>query len=436
MKQGTLARKNQRSPLPPHHRTASMPTSTRPEPFWNRLNAIALYPFKDAALVTLIVLSLSSLLGLFPGPGGFILGVVVWFAAYRYAFEILVRTAHGQLDPPELTTHTDSGVVWRFFGVWILFLAAIQLVAWIAGPIVAILVMMLLSILMPGAIMSLAIDGDLLHAINPATALEMIRRIGAPYFATFGLLFVFQVSASNAGTLLAAFMPALVAELLVMTTTLWGLFATFHLMGYLVFQYHEVLGFTPAQFGTKPKLRTRDSDLMQAAQNMVADGDVAAAISLLGGEMRERAVPLDAHALYRRLLHSRNDATALLQHAGPYLNVLVLEKKDRLALGLLRESLEADPDFTPLQAEGGHRLAQRACDMGQTKLAIDLWLAMIKHWPREPARVEWALAVAPLLAQRDRLALARAVLERSARGLDDPPQQERIAEALAQLPQS
>ena len=59
---------------------------------------------------------------------------------------------------------------------------------------------------------------------------------------------------------------------------------------------------------------------------------------------------------------------------------------------------------------------------------------MLKRWPRDPAQAEWALAVAPLLAQRDRLALAREVLERCARNLDDATQQARINAALAQLP--
>ena len=421
---------------PPHDRTAPMPPSIQPEPFWNRLNGIALYPFKDAALVTLIVLSVVSVLSLFPGPGGIIFTIVVWFAAYRYAFEILVHTANGQMLPPELTTHTESGVVWRFFGLWILYWVAIQIAAWLAGPIASTLVMLLLTALMPGAIMSLAIDGNLPHAINPATGLEMIRRIGAPYFAAFGLLFVIQVSAENAGGLLARFMPALVAELLVMTTTLWGLFATFHLMGYLVFQYHDVLGFVPEQLGAKPKLRTRDNDLMETVQAHITEGNTDRARALLEEDMRERAVTIDAHELYRKLLKNQDDKAALLKHAIPYLNVLLLEKKDRRALGLLRETLDADPDFTPHQTEDGDRLAQRARDLGQSRLACDLWLAMLKRWPRDPARVDWALSSAELLTQRDLLPLARAVLERSARGLEDEQQQARITEALEQLPAS
>ncbi|HET9047572.1 MAG TPA: hypothetical protein VFN29_01205 [Chiayiivirga sp.] len=407
---------------------------TAPEPFWNRLNAIALYPFRGGALISLIVLGLGSILTLLPSLIGLFFAVVIWFAVYRYCFEILVHTANGQLDAPEVTSHTESGVVWRFILLWLLLLITMIGLGIVLGPVASLVILLAAMVLMPGAVISLAIDGNLVHAINPSTALAIIRRIGAPYFAAVGLLFVFQATASNAGALLARFMPDALAHVLVMITSLWGLFATFHLMGYLVFQYHEALGFVPAQLGPKPKLRTRDSDLIDAVEARVDQDDIGGAIELLRTELRERAITPEAHILYRRLLRSKNDTAALLEHAGPYLNLLLLEKKDPPALALLRESLEMDPDFTPMQAEDGHRLAQRAREVGQAKLAVDLWLAMLKRWPRDPARVEWAIGAAQLLSQRDQIDLARAVLERCADKLDDPEPQARIQAAIGQLP--
>lgn len=410
-----------------------MSTRNQPVPFWNRLGEITRYPFQGAALISLLLYSLLGFLQWLPGIGWF-LNLVVWFAIYRYAFEILLRTANGSMRPPELATYSDSGTVWSFFGLWILYALIFIVSVFVAGPIAGLLVMLVLTLLMPGAIVALAMGDNLLHALNPATALEMIRRIGAPYFAAFGLLFVIQISAANAGGILARFMPWLLAELVVSAATLWGLFATFHLMGYLVFQYHEALGFTPGETSRKPGLRTRDTDLMDTVHEQVADGDIEAAIARLQEDMRVRAVPIETHVLYRKLLRSRNDTTALVEHAGLYLNLLLLEKKDAQALALVNETLAIDPDFTPLQASDGHRLAQRALGLGQSKLACDLWTALLKRWPRDPDRVDWAVAVAPLLAQRNRIGLAHILLERSARNLEDPEQRARIEEAQAALP--
>ncbi|MCX7556735.1 hypothetical protein OS187_07850 [Xanthomonadaceae bacterium JHOS43] len=411
-----------------------MTTSRSPvEPFWNRLPDIARYPFRGGALVSLFVFSLGGLLGLLPGLIGLILGLVVWVASYRYAFEILVRTANGQMDAPEIATHTDSGVVWRFILLWLLYVVLFVACLLIGGIALGTVAMLLLCLLLPGAIISLAMEGSLGKAIDPSTPFAIMSRIGAPYFAAFGLLFVIQISAATASGWLTHFIPAILADLLVMATTLWGLFATFHLMGYLVFQYHEALGFDPGGAHEKPALRTRDTDLMDAVEAKVADGNVDAALAQLTSEMRDRAVPGKTHELYRKLLRSRNDATALLEHAGLYLNLLMLEKQERRALALARESLDLDRTFTPQQSEDGHRLALRGKDLGQTQLAIDLWLAMLKRWPRDRARVDWALAVAPLLVQRDRIPLARQILEYVARDVDAEPKA-RIEATLAQLP--
>ena len=400
-------------------------------PFWNRLPEIARYPFRGAALISLIVFSLGSLLGLLPGIG-WILRIVIWLATYRYAFEILLRTAHGRMDAPEITAHADANVAWYFLGLWVVYFLIFLAAGLIAGPIGAILAMLVLTLLLPGAIISLAIDGVLGHAINPSTAFGIMSRIGAPYFAAFGLLFVIQTSAGTAEYWLSQHVP-LLSRPLATAAAVWGIFAAFHLMGYLIFQYHEALGFEPGDGFGKPRLRNRDTDLLDEAQALVADGQTDAAIARLAEDMRERAVPIEAHELYRKLLRAKGDGDALLAHAPPYLNLLLLERQDRRALGLARESLDANRDFTAHQPEDGHRLAQRARDSGQAQLAIDLWLAMIKRWPRDPARAEWALDAAALLAQRDRLTQARQLLQHAAHGLDEAPRR-RLEDALARLP--
>lgn len=411
-----------------------MASNTTPIPFWNRLNVISTYPFRGAALTSLVVLGLASLLGKLPGLIGLFFTVVVWVGIYRYAFEILVRTANGHMEAPEIATHTDTGVVLRFFVLIFVYLLLYAASSWYGGALLGVLVMLALSLLLPGAIISLAMDGDLLLALNPATALAIMSRIGAPYFAAFGLLFVIQISAGTAGAWLSHYMPGVLATVLVTTATLWGLFATFHLMGYLVFQYHNALGFEPGEAHDRSPLRTRDSDLMDAVQTNITQGNTEAARALLEEAMRERAVPLEAHELYRKLLNSQGENTKLLEHAGPYLNVLLLENNDRRALGLLRESLDTDPSFTPHQAEDGDRLAQRARELGQSRLACDLWLAMLKRWPRHAARSEWALSAAALLVQRDLVMQARTTLEGAAHGLEDEQQQATLTNALAQLP--
>lgn len=404
-------------------------------PFWERLREISLYPFKGAAWISLVLYTLGSLLGWLPGIG-WILDIVITVAAYRYAFEILVRTAHGHMDAPEFAAHTDVGVVWRFILMMLLYFLILLVSGLIAGPVLIWVLLLVMALLLPGAIMSLAMDGSLPKALNPATPLAIMSRIGAPYLAAAALLFVIQASASQAQDWLSQLLPALLASLLLKAIEFWGLFATFHLIGYLIWQYQEELGFEPgqSQLGPPPALRNRDSDLLDEAQALVADGQADAALERLREEMRERAVTADAHELYRKLLRSRDDKAALQQHAALYLNLLMLEKnQERRALALMRESLDMDRNFTTHQPEDGHRLACRARDLGQSQLALDIWLPMLKKWPKDPARVEWAVQAVPLLLQRERGGLARQMLQFISPGLEGEDKA-RIDALLQQLP--
>src|SRR5690625_6926875 len=89
-----------------------MPDSGRPEPFWNRLADIAAYPLRGGALISLVLYSVLNLFRWAPGILGLVVYLAVWFAACRYAFEILLRTANGWPQPPELATHTTPLSVW------------------------------------------------------------------------------------------------------------------------------------------------------------------------------------------------------------------------------------------------------------------------------------------------------------------------------------
>lgn len=382
-----------------------MPDSGRPEPFWNRLADIATYPLQGGALISLVLYSVLNLFRWAPGILGLTVYLAVWFAACRYAFEILLRTANGWPQPPELATHTDSGVVWRFIGLCVLFAGIYRGSAMLVAPPVATLVLLGLTTLLPGAIISLALGDSLPHALNPFRTIELVRRMGAAAWSTaFALLFIIQFSVFRTGGVLTG-LP-LLGDLLVSAMTLWGLFAAFHLMGYLVFQYHNELGFLPGDKGGRPRPLSLDDRLADQARRLVADGHIEDALALVGQHMHKHAVSLEVHALYRGLLSKRNDCPALIEHARTYLNLLMLEKAHDRALALAHESLEADSRFTPLQARDGHHLARLAVDRNRPELARSLWKAMLERWPKDPARKEWAQGLADLTDPHSRDAKA------------------------------
>ena len=376
-----------------HGNTTSHRPTPGPVPFWLRLRGISTYPFRGAALSSLIALTLLSLLGIVPLLG-WIVVLLLWVAAYKYAFEILRNTADGRMEAPEVMLGTDDGVVVRLLGMMIV-LGAVAIVALVVGgPAIGLLVLAAIVFLQPGCVMSLALDGSLSRALNPATSLRLVARIGWPYLAVFGLLFVIQASALTAGAWLSRVMPPVLADLSVTAVSFWGLFAAFHLMGYLIYQYHAVLGYEPDQATSLPGRHSPDNDLLAEAEDYVRAGQLDTALELLRSETSSRAVGIEVHELYHRLLRQQGDLPALIGHAGQYLNLLMLEagpQHGRRALGLLREALDADATFVPLQIEHAGQLVERARLGGQSQLAVDTWRALLGAHPRHPDAPAWRM---------------------------------------------
>ncbi|RXR05173.1 hypothetical protein [Pseudoxanthomonas composti] len=404
-----------------------------PEPFWQRLPSIMSSPLRGAALYTMLALTALSLLALLPGPIGMIFALMTWLGIYKAAFDILRNTADGFMDAPEVAQgELIDGAVLRMLALMILMIALVVALAILVSPILALVAMVLCVFMQPGAVISLAMDGSLRRAANPMVSLGLAVRIGWPYLAAFGLLFVIQASAATARHWLGNVMPPVLGDVVLMLVSIWALFATFHLMGYLVYQYHEELGYSPAAHARVDFQRDApDQRLLDEAEGHVREGRLDTALEVLRADVRSRAVGLPVHELYQRLLAKSGLAGERAEHARYFLGQLLAEKQDRRALALLRESLEADADFVPLTQEQATHLVERARQSGQSQLTVDALHAMLRAWPRAPEFSQWSLDAALLLAERfGRDDQARALLTVALERCEDPAQRPKLEAAL------
>ena len=405
------------------------------EPFWERLPAIARYPLREGALYTIIALTACSLLQYLPDVLGMLFILVLLVARYKYAFEILRHTANGHLDPPEQALGADNRAVWSYLFAMLGGFALIQFSFWYFGVAAGYGVWLLLTVIQPAVAMSLAMDGSLVHALNPGTWGAVIARVGGPYLAVVALLFVFEISVSNAVGLISYVLPTFLSSLIATAFMLWGLFATYHLMGYLILQYHEALGFDPDSIdGGSALPPDRDQTLLDAATQLVQDGDTDTAVARLREEIRSRAVSSAVHQLYRRLLKSAGDKAGLAAHGRQFIGQLLAENDERTALAVARESLEAEPLFKPLLCEHATRLAAAAERQGQSALAVQLNEIAFKGFPKEPAAIDAGIQAAHTMSERQgRDTDARALLLAARERGPSPEQAERIDAMLALL---
>lgn len=370
-------------------------------PFWQRLSEISLYPAKPAAMITIGVLALARLLGLLPGLAGWLLDLLVTVALYRFAFEVLRATANGRMEPPEGMGETAQSSGWLAIWLQLIFIIAAVLLVVLLGWIgLALCVVMLVGY--PGAVMSLAIDQNLGHALNPGTWIQIMTRLGWPYFVAFGLILVIFISAGNAQAWLAKLLPLAIGLPVFYFISGYALIATFHLMGYLIWQYQDELGFTPDAAPALQLHRNADPDqyILDEAAQMVRDGETDMATEALQAHLRERGGTEAVHTQYRKLVRLKGDRNELLRHGKEWLPMLLAQEREKTAVELCRELAELDPTFVITDAESNARLAQRAAMLGHAQLALRLINGFHKRHPKSADIPAMYLLAARLLSER------------------------------------
>jgi tetratricopeptide (TPR) repeat protein len=369
-------------------------------PFWDRLPEITRYPAHMSAMITIVILALGNLAIFLPF--GQFLVLLVTVALYRYAFECLRATANGYMEPPELMQSTDSSLGWKQIWLMVIFMVAAIIGVAVFGPKLGVVLVLFLGICLPGATMTLAMDESLSSALNPATWIAIFTRIGWPYLAVVGLCLVILTSQRYAAAMAAGVLPLFIALIVVGVISNYALVMTFHLMGYLIYQYHDAVGFEPAapQMVRALAKPDPDQDVLDEVTAFVRDGKPENATELLRGHLRSRGGTPAVHTQYRKLLRLMNDRDELLRHGQEYLNILMAQDKSRLALEILRECQTIDPGFGPTDAEQITQLAGLAAHGGQPELALRLLSGFHKRFPKSKDIPKNYLLVATLLHER------------------------------------
>ena len=300
----------------------------RIQPFWLRIPSFFAYPSQKPVLMVMIGFSVLQVFTYLPGID-WIVALLLWLAAYKYSYEVLVHTAEGHLDPPEsrYMAGTDSMGLRQFFLV-IGMMLMVQGAWWFTeSMIISGIFALFLLLAFPAAIITLGMTRSLFAALNPITWISLIARIGGPYFLVFLFLF-FMVSSMGA---LEAFLEP---DSFLFYTLMRPLFyfidfyfmvAMFHLMGYMIYQYHEELGVEVTATHQRPADRAAapDAPLITQSKDLVQEGKLAEAVDLVGGQLRGHGGTPELHDHYRKLLLLKKDKRALLEHANQYLPILL-----------------------------------------------------------------------------------------------------------------
>lgn len=376
-------------------------------PFWNRIPSIFAYGLRLAplgfAVLAAMIMLVGAMMGLMPW-----LSLIVFVLIFTYCFDVLESSSEGDPKPPRLSLAVLSQDIARplkFIGIFVFFGVMLGTMANF-GPIPLIAGMILGAGLAPASVIVLGVTDSLLAALNPLMLVRFVIRIGWSYVVLYLFVLLMASSRSTVNELIWSVLEPRFALPITTVIGIYFLVITFHLLGYVVFQFHEVLG------GNKPAAIANSKDAAEALrfaefERFLDEGNVDAAIAELEGMIANAPKDLDFHRKLHTLLATEQRGQQMVKHNRSYLPLLLEADQSRQAVQCVETTLLLEPDYQPRQAECHEPLIRALREANKPRLAVKMGDRFHQRFRNHPAVPGVHLSMARILCedlQRDDLA--------------------------------
>ena len=373
-----------------------------------------MYPARLDALMYLGMISIASVV-IFVPLFGILLYLALSYAILKYAFLILNHTARGNLSPPEILGDNYRANQWLPLKQAVVFLLMAAVVTGImfVSPVLGVVTVLFLMFAMPASTMSLAINGSIGGALNPATLATVMKRIGWPYLILYVFLLLVSAGSSATQFVLGAVAPVwLVVQLLTFVSAYFTVIM-FNMMGYVVYQYHEDLGFEDVREFTEPDsppsgprtgvgvaAAAPPADPFQTELNvLINEGKLDEAKDRMRRRIDGPAATLEDREKYHKLLQLAKDKTESSSHGADYVRALTHTAESTRAVQVYEDCVGLDPEFQVTDGRQSVRLAERAYAIGKNDTALRLINRFAKRFPKHELTTDAFLLAAKLLCE-------------------------------------
>ena len=183
--------------------------ATRVEPLMARLPRMLAYPLQSPTLWLLVAISLMRLLAHLPSLLGLLFEIGFWVMAFKLAVEALANTMQGRYEPVSTgDVMATDGEAWDQLVLQVLFGIAVTLVGTFAGPVAGVAALAIVVVVLPAAVIMLAVDGSVAHALDPRSWVELARRLRGAYFGVVALVAGLMLVSALLEIVLEAFLPS------------------------------------------------------------------------------------------------------------------------------------------------------------------------------------------------------------------------------------
>ncbi|MGM0571247.1 hypothetical protein [Marinobacter sp.] len=377
--------------------------ATEAEPFWQRLSAFFRYPFHRDPLM---VVAFCTLVPVFLGQGilGWITYVVLALVLFKYTYAVIRHTAEGHMKPPPVNAAWSGDGFAIGIQQMVVFIAMVLLVGFamaVLGPIPGLVVGALVVLALPASIMVLAMENSVFSALNPLNLTALITAIGWPYFLLYGFLVLMTMASGAAQDFAVSHLDPVIAQPLTGFLNSTYMLILFHMLGYLLFQYQQELGFASdyQDDDTQADPQRDRSRRIDADIDMnLKEGNYDRVAGILEESLkRDPANPNRLEQLYRLAL-ARNDRQSLARHHSKLLRWMVALRRHREMKALLTLLRQQDPDFQVADPELAVASADLLFLQHEPKPALQLLRDFHKRFPDSDQIAPAYLLVARILA--------------------------------------
>ena len=391
------------------------------KPFWLRLRQFFIFPAYPAPLILLLVLSLLIyLLRLVPGwqhdynvlfwnfPRNALLLMPIIVVFLKYAHSVMQDTAHGHLEPSPLSSDKlfENGlIVLKLLAIFFAF----YLLEWAALDILNVpgysLAIMLTALATPAAIMILVMEDRLTHALNPAMLINVIRKIGMPYFIMFVLFYLLTIAKSTLMMILHKYIDPSLSFAVYSFVTMYFYLMMFNMMGYVLYQYHEALGFSVEVAAHEQEDAHQDEVVtthpeLRAIEILLHEGKHEQAINQLQQLIKSNPSDMEARERMLKLVRLTGHELIHTEQAQNLISYLIGENKMAQAARIFEAANEFDKQFRPAKPVQRLEMAKYLRQNNQGKLAMAILHNLHRDFPSFERVPEAYLIVAQLLAEK------------------------------------
>jgi TolA-binding protein len=367
------------------------------DPFWKRMPQFFLYPFSFRPLLLMLGLSLIASLLTRPGIIGLLTTIAVWGVAFKYAYAILQSTARGDLTTPKLDSRTLSenfGPVVKQVGIYVAIFFVAGIVFAKLGAAGGAVYLILATLFLPAMIILLVTTGSLIQAVNPMMFVTLALRIGWGYLLMYFFYSILGGAPALLGRHVIQFLPPLLQVFLFTLIKIYYTFISYHLMGYVILQYHQDIGYEVDVEDFKDEETEKDqamaaaddpeSRMLKRINQLIKEGNFEGAREVIENETGGQGIagPLLSER-YFTLLKMTGAKNRLMVHGRNHLDLLVHGNKKTEAMDVYVECLSRDPGFSPA-AGALFKLGGWFNETGKSREAIGAFSKLTQAYPQDP----------------------------------------------------